>query len=86
MNEQPGTRGRLEGAVAGRVIGMAMGVDDVSDSVLAPLYRGKDLIRVEGRIDQGTGFGSFFANEITKYGHSGQFDLLNFHGLYQYTR
>ncbi len=50
-------------------IGMTMRVDDVRDSVVQSLGLGQDSIRIEGRIDQGTGSGGFVADQITTYRH-----------------
>jgi hypothetical protein len=81
VNKEFGAGGRFKRLIAGRVVGMTVGVNDVGYPVLQPFSFGQNAIRVKCRIYQGAGFSVFIANQVTEYGHPGQPYLLNIHSL-----
>jgi hypothetical protein len=82
VNKEFGFGGRFERSIAGRVVGMAVGVNDVGDPVLQPLRFGQNVIGFKGGVYQGTSFGAFIPDQVAKYGHPGQPYLFNLHSLF----
>ena len=76
-----GMGGCFDGSVAGNVVGMAVGVDDVGDPETRGFGLCQNFAGFKGRVDKGAGSCFFIADQIAENSHLGEFELFDYHHL-----